>query len=301
MRSGVPPEVVGCLRALGLAEDIPAYRIPGGTGTQLWRLSTSPEPLILRLYPPGDAPLAAQRREAAFLRHLNSQDLPIPRVHATGVHDRTSYLLLSACPGRPVGRELRTQPWRAYGLGFAAGGFHAALHQVPVPERLRSLRAAPAEGLEQEAELSARLQRVPPLRDSILHLDFHPMNMLTDGRRITGVVDWTSAAVGDPRCDLARTAVLLRCPRTDRAATAPATIGICRLFERGWAAGYAEGCGRDPALADALQDRGSQVPFLAAAAAQLAWEMRRVRRAADLQRMQRLVRAWKRSADIAAS
>ena len=38
--------------------------------------------------------------------------------------------------------------------------------------------------------------------DDLVHLDFHPGNLLVDDGRITGVVDWDGAARGDRRLDL---------------------------------------------------------------------------------------------------
>jgi hypothetical protein len=54
--------------------------------------------------------------------------------------------------------------------------------------------------------------------DDLMHLDFHPGNVLTDGRTITGVVDWDGASRGDGRLDL----VTLR---FDLALRAPDLVG----------------------------------------------------------------------------
>jgi hypothetical protein len=44
---------------------------------------------------------------------------------------------------------------------------------------------------------------VPPLSgDDLVHLDFHPRNVLVDHGRITGVVDWDGARQGDRHFDL---------------------------------------------------------------------------------------------------
>ncbi|HEV2473552.1 MAG TPA: phosphotransferase, partial [Chthonomonadales bacterium] len=45
---------------------------------------------------------------------------------------------------------------------------------------------------------------------TLLHLDFHPNNVLIDGDAVTGVIDWSGATAGDRRADLARAIVLLR-------------------------------------------------------------------------------------------
>jgi aminoglycoside phosphotransferase (APT) family kinase protein len=59
----------------------------------------------------------------------------------------------------------------------------------------------------------ARLRaRAPEFRNappSFLHLDFHPQNVLVKGLRVTGVIDWANAAIGDRHFDAATTAVIM--------------------------------------------------------------------------------------------
>jgi hypothetical protein len=54
--------------------------------------------------------------------------------------------------------------------------------------------------------------------DDLMHLDFHPGNVLTDGATITGVVDWDGASRGDGRLDLVtlRFDLALRAPELVR-------------------------------------------------------------------------------------
>jgi aminoglycoside phosphotransferase (APT) family kinase protein len=61
---------------------------------------------------------------------------------------------------------------------------------------------------------------------------------MSDGTRVTGVLDWINARAGDPRADLARTITILRldgCPPGLR--TLP-PCAVLRHFERGWRAAY---------------------------------------------------------------
>ena len=79
---------------------------------------------------------------------------------------------------------------------------------------------------------------------ALLHLDFHPMNVLTDGKRITAVLDWVNAMPGDPRADLARTVSILR---VGPISPEPLPIEIRRLrraLERAWRQGYHEAAGK---------------------------------------------------------
>ncbi len=53
---------------------------------------------------------------------------------------------------------------------------------------------------------AAEFQNAPP---SFLHLDYHPQNVMVKGFRVTGVIDWAHAAIGDRHFDAATTAVIL--------------------------------------------------------------------------------------------
>ncbi len=68
-----------------------------------------------------------------------------------------------------------------------------------------------------------------------MHLDFHPLNVMTDGERITAVLDWANARAGDPRADLARAISIIR---LDAGGAPPEARPILRAFERGLRAGY---------------------------------------------------------------
>lgn len=47
--------------------------------------------------------------------------------------------------------------------------------------------------------------------DTVLHLDYHPLNVLVKGGRITGIIDWVYAECGDRHLDVATTATILSC------------------------------------------------------------------------------------------
>lgn len=51
--------------------------------------------------------------------------------------------------------------------------------------------------------LSEHLQEITLLPISVLHRDFHPMNILIDREGKPYVIDWTAAMLGDPRIDVA--------------------------------------------------------------------------------------------------
>ncbi|MBA3825674.1 MAG: aminoglycoside phosphotransferase family protein, partial [Ktedonobacterales bacterium] len=80
----------------------------------------------------------------------------------------------------------------------------------------------------------------------LLHCDYHPLNVLTDGNRITGVLDWTNALAGDPRADVARTVTILR---LDSGPPSFAKSLLLWLFEGGWRRGYIQAGGTLPDMA----------------------------------------------------
>src|SRR5918995_1337348 len=110
-------------------------------------------------------------------------------------------------------------------------------------------------------ELAARLRGTAPREDPLVHLDYHPLNVMTDGERVTGVLDWTNARAGDPRADHARTLTILR---LDSGTAGPLALAALRAFEAGWRSGYRRIAGRPSDMAPyyawagagMLRDRG---------------------------------------------
>ena len=51
-----------------------------------------------------------------------------------------------------------------------------------------------------------------PERLSVCHGDFHPFNLLYEGDKVTGVLDWPGFTIGDPVFDVANTIVIITIP-----------------------------------------------------------------------------------------
>ena len=110
----------------------------------------------------------------------------------------------------PVWQAIRQHPWRLVSLGVAFGRTQTRIHQIGIPSDRRDLRAdwqawADAADHRLHTALEQLAQPVPVL----LHLDYHPLNVLTYGRHITAVLDWANTRAGDPRADVARTYTIL--------------------------------------------------------------------------------------------
>jgi len=219
-----PPEVdpLVVLSELGVPAPERAIAVTGGWDTLLWRVDAfEGAQFALRVFRPEQA--ATCRREVLVMRALAERGLAVPSVAAHRTSGGRPALLMSWCTGQPVLQKLSAKPWRVWALGTAMGRIHARIHRVSVHGEL--------------------IQALPTIefgdgQRSILHMDFHPLNVMTDGRGITGVLDWANVAVGDPRVDLARTVTILRLAPTPPGSPTPLLRAVRAILELAWRTGY---------------------------------------------------------------
>jgi len=229
------PDPRAILSALGLPPPEDVQRATGGADTLVWRVQTRGATFALRLLRPGEE--GRCRREVAAITAAAAKGLPVCTVRAEGRWEGRPALLMDWCPGETLGHAVFARPAAAGALGRRFGEVQAALHAVTAPRELNTgwLDA----GGEEAAPLRARLADLPARTDALIHLDYHPLNVLTDGARITGVIDWANAGAGDPRADLARTLSILHLFYRQPGIVSHAVD----RFERGWREGYARAAG----------------------------------------------------------
>lgn len=170
-------------------------------------------------------------RDAAFLRALADTPVPVPAVIGTSEADGA--ILLSRAPGRsefpPPGDEAERERVAAHLMAVTA-----ALHALD-PSRLALDFLSDPTGATANADRSAPLAQAraaaralgpgadpfytfaldwleanrppPPPRLALVHSDMGPGNFLYEDGRVTAIVDWEVAHVGDPMEDLAAIAV----------------------------------------------------------------------------------------------
>jgi aminoglycoside phosphotransferase (APT) family kinase protein len=225
------------LGALGWGDAAVVERVTGGWDTALWRVERDGAGYALRVFRPEQADTC--RREAAVIEAASAAGLPVPSVHAVGTWRDRPAQLLAWCPGRTVLAEFAAHPWRTWSLGVLLGRTQAAIHATPAPAILRDgVRAWPAWAGPDEGPLQERLRALNLRADALLHLDYHPLNVLVDRGGVSGVIDWANAAAGDPRADLARSITILRlAPEPAGAATLLRRSGR-RILEAGLRHGY---------------------------------------------------------------
>jgi aminoglycoside phosphotransferase (APT) family kinase protein len=228
-RTGVP----------ALTYAAPPEPIRGGYDTRIFGFALRGAPaawsgaLVLRLHR-ADADPERARFEAVAHRTVAGLGYPCPAALLAGEADAGlggGFLVLPRVPGEVMLGGLRG-PWLVRMPGLLAR-LHLDLHALdPVPVR-RALAAAGFDpercSVAHELDMAAReldrarlgglrpvldwllARRPPEPRDRVLcHGDFHPMNVLVERGRPTGVIDWTSnLRFADPAYDVGATVAIM--------------------------------------------------------------------------------------------
>lgn len=229
------PDPHAILAALGVPDASAVVPILGGRDAALFRVERGGDAFALRVFRPEEE--RVPRLEGAVMRAAGAAGIRVPEVHAAGIWQGRPALLLEWCAGRTVVAEAVTNPASAEPLGAAAGRMLARLHQVEPPDAIHQRSwldwFAIPDALARALAAASRPAR-------LLHLDYHPLNLLTDGTDVTAVLDWSNARAGDPRADLARSLAILRL----NADESPVDAGpVVAAFERGLLGGYTEAAG----------------------------------------------------------
>jgi aminoglycoside phosphotransferase (APT) family kinase protein len=157
--------------------------------------------------------------EFDILRLVEAAGIPAPRpilIDAAGEYFGVPAIVMSYLPGRPVFPTTNTERWTE-GLASVLQTVHAV-----TPDRFDlswlgvrledGMRATIDEwrddaqtdplAAEMHSVLTAELPRIDFSRPTLVHDDFWSGNTVAYRGRIVGIIDWTSAEVGDPRTDV---------------------------------------------------------------------------------------------------
>jgi aminoglycoside phosphotransferase (APT) family kinase protein len=160
-------------------------------------------------------------REAIVLAALSSASLPVPALYRfyKDAERNESWALLEYIEGDTLRHALmheadeRTRQQLIFSFGEAL----AAVHATPCPQTLIRTKPWLEEMLEKAAdrlkrgctdgtaELLNKLKqhRPAPGPTTFIHGDFTIDNVLVHRKTVTGIIDWSGGAYGDPRYDLA--------------------------------------------------------------------------------------------------
>jgi aminoglycoside phosphotransferase (APT) family kinase protein len=205
------------------------------THTYLFALESSPllpreftGPLVLRIYSSPEG-LPRARHETAVQNHLKDVGYPVCPIlileEDCSIFEGP-FLIMERALGKTLVEFLSLHPLWIWPIAHQMAIAHHQLHELPTngfPGRHDSFlnrRLGEIEELIKRFELAElipgldwlKVNRPPePEKTSILHLDFHPFNLIRspDGRLT--VLDWPEADVGDYHADLGTTALLFDC------------------------------------------------------------------------------------------
>ncbi len=177
-------------------------------------------------FPRGKWATERVRREVAFLHAFASQSpvpVPDPTLIANPVH-----MVYPLVPGEPLKPALLAE-WSHQQRAEAAatlGDFLSILHGFPVNQasavglkpdawaeswweqddeefrrRVLPLLGTRGRRLAESTMEKAHPEAMSPPRKAVVHNDLGPDHILTDGKAITGIIDFGDAAIGDPALD----------------------------------------------------------------------------------------------------
>jgi aminoglycoside phosphotransferase (APT) family kinase protein len=245
------PDPIAVLATIDWISEAPPRRIEGGWDNHIWKIERENEAFALRLgrlIP--DAPDGAQARaaehEIGAIGIARAAGLPAPEVVASGEFEGAPFSVQRWLPGAPLIDVLKRAPWQARRLGREFGRLQARIHTIP-GEGLRTIGDTDWVERAEHPGLVAYVREataaVPP---RFCHFDYHPLNVLGEGTRITGLIDFANASGSDPRADLGLTHALLKAAPVPPGLTRKLIDVIRRRFLAGWREGYIDYAGQFP-------------------------------------------------------
>lgn len=165
---------------------------------------------------------AARTRSAVMVDRARAAGVPTPRHELTARVDGVRVVVQERLPGTPPAKLDAVLVWQMLRINDQLAGVLAA-EPGPRPAELYLTSDGPGfclhEPLEAHGPRAARLlawvhevgaDGTHMVGDDLTHMDFHPGNVLVDGGRLTGVVDWDGAQRGDRHFDLVTLLFYLR-------------------------------------------------------------------------------------------
>ncbi|WP_346729201.1 phosphotransferase family protein [Lederbergia citrea] len=157
-------------------------------------------------------------KEAQILKGLQDSKLPVPNIYAFTKEPDQAWILMEYLPGTTMGKALQKEPdpEKRKSLIFQFGKVLATIHSTPCPADLQKanwldemLERAEHDLHEFEVdgtpELLKNLKKNKPegIEQTLIHGDFTEDNVLVHEGEISGIIDWSGGAFGDPRFDVA--------------------------------------------------------------------------------------------------
>jgi aminoglycoside phosphotransferase (APT) family kinase protein len=230
------------LATLGITGEVTAKPVSGGLDTLIWRVEHGQKTYALRLFRPEQ--LAISQREIIAMQKAFEAGIPVPKVQKTGIWQDRPAILMDWVEGRTMVAALKAQPYKLGQLAVEFGRTHAKINRI---EGIGTFDHSWLNWLgDTEPDLQAYLRNLTGQSPVLLHLDYHPLNVMFDGTKVAGVLDWAGVSSGDRRADFARTVAILRLSPIENNL---AFSLIRRIIEAGWRRGYEQVAGKQVGLA----------------------------------------------------
>jgi aminoglycoside phosphotransferase (APT) family kinase protein len=197
---------------------------------------------VVRLFPEGSN---AAEREYLAMDAAARHGLPVPAIVSRGMMANRQVLVSTFIDGALAIQVLVANPAQARAIGVAMGETLGRLHEVTAPAGIAARADAWIARGGPSLAAVRHLLAATPNQDRLLHLDYHPHNVLMREGRVTGVIDWENTLAGPPHMDLARTLAILRAAVLGNAIPA-ALHDTYAGFEHGLVAGHTAVVGADP-------------------------------------------------------
>jgi aminoglycoside phosphotransferase (APT) family kinase protein len=183
-------------------------------------------PLMLRIHVNCESVLRVQR-EFIVPRFLMKLAYPVPEPILMETDSELfggPFLIMEQVPGRSLMRAMLRRPWKMFHFAARMAETQARLHALPSGEfpalvvpfhecRFSAMRSAITQfgmgGLLPGLDWLEEHQPSAPDSPSIVHMDYHPLNLIVRDDGSLAVLDWTYADLGDPHCDVGITLMLL--------------------------------------------------------------------------------------------
>jgi aminoglycoside phosphotransferase (APT) family kinase protein len=237
MTSASAPDPTDILKALEVQVVTSISSVQGGTDTAIWRVEHDSVISALRVFRPDQ--LTVCLREIEVMQTAHQAGVRVPAIRAHTVWQDRPALLLEWSHGEPLWDVIRRQPWRIWRLAQSFGQMQAHIHRIAMQPDWRYQRSDWIEWAGLDAAIQQNLTAIARPTPRVLHLDYHPWNVLADSTQITAVIDWANTRIGDPRADLARTYTILMV-EPYMPGRQPLFLSLVRrLLCAGWQNGYA--------------------------------------------------------------
>lgn len=221
------------LDKLGISDYESFIKIQGGTASTIYKIIVKNDSdLALRILPSNH--YRQLLHEKQLMKFASQNEIPVPNVYEVAEFGDMSVMLMEWVSDKTVLQALLEQPERAYDLGVQFGKTQDKINKISPMKDFKKEGWHTQVSPEDYQHVEDGKMFKP--EDKLLHLDYHPLNVLTDGKKITAVLDWTNAGFGDFRYDYVRTQSIIQL-------LAPTFFGEnvpLTKFELGWKSGYKE-------------------------------------------------------------